>query len=137
VEQKRTNRRKLTPKLVQFTKEYLKERAEARLEELGDDVDMREARILRAPLRDDELLDWRDDDNDAFDASRADYVLPAQAHMRGRINDRECTHCYDGRGVFMDCVSLDGEWNGACTNCAHGGHQSRCTHYSKRTTSCA
>ncbi|KAK3061094.1 hypothetical protein LTS18_007031 [Coniosporium uncinatum] len=131
--QKRQHNRKVTPRTMQFTKEYLHERARERLEELEDDMNTREARILRRPIRGEGLLDWRDDDNDSFQ-TRPNYILPAQAHMRGDINRHECTHCAEDHGVLMDCVSLEGEWDGACTNCAWGGHQARCSHYSKRTT---
>ena len=43
------------------------------------------------------------------------------------INDPPCTKCENGRGAFPDCVSLEGEADGACNNHVWGKEPSRCS----------
>lgn len=39
------------------------------------------------------------------------------AFSRGVVADKPCTRCTRGCGPFTQCVTLDGEFNGACCNC--------------------
>lgn len=73
-----------------------------------------------------------------YDMSSTQYRNPALAHQRGVNNNIECDHCSRGAGPWEHCRSLplditvpDGDcfWDNACTNCAWGGHEARCSFY--------
>jgi len=71
---------------------------------------------------------------------RPSYLKAFVIHSRGAVNLTGCTNnCASAvRGeklftAFFGCVSIAGEWNGACSNCVWGDAGARCTFPRSRT----
>ena len=45
----------------------------------------------------------------------------------GIVAAPRCDHCVRGRGPFTICVTVDGYFGHACTNCHYGGAGQRCS----------
>ena len=51
--------------------------------------------------------------------------------LTGIEQERACTQCQNGNGVFNGCVTNKNIANGACANCAYSSHAKSCQLYSK------
>lgn len=43
------------------------------------------------------------------------------------LGNTRCTHCCNGKGIWLNCVVLPGRMNGACTNCHMHGYGKNCS----------
>ena len=100
--------------IIGLTREYIKR-------SLKQGKAAEEAFVVGRPLRNRDEIDMTfRDPTRRINLTRADYRVPIHAHARGTVNANPCSKCDEEHGPFAQCVSLQGYFDGVCTNCAFG-----------------
>ncbi|KAI5459897.1 hypothetical protein BGZ63DRAFT_455443 [Mariannaea sp. PMI_226] len=58
---------------------------------------------------------------------RRSNVEAVLCHITGQISPRQCKNCHKGHGPWTQCVVLEGQMCGSCSNCWFNASGARCT----------